>query len=412
MSVHANAEFRKKIISLLLDAYYVIKFSGIILPEYFETDEEKAVVKALLQYHAAYRRTPSDPIDVIALAGEECTNFVFDLYDMTSYDKTLASDVVITYAKEQRVKIAVLDSVDDIQKGKLDTIVQRVNEALNIDSKLINPGMDLIDDSGKWLEELWVNKVSTGWSIIDNYLEGGFGAGEYVLFMAPSNRGKTMSLVNIGYGAATIGSGKKVIHWTGELAPSIVLKRYAARMLHHFIRRGENIRKYQKELITKAKKLLPGKVRVIGNGRRTTLLDFENQLDAIRNDGFLFDEILVDYPDLINSNRRHQDERFEYQYVAEGLRELGNKYGVPVVGASQSNRGSYNKETLDLSDIAEAISKVNTADIVITMSMTREEYSQNRCRLHLEKVRDGKRIVSPIYAKYYTDSQAIITIGE
>jgi len=409
-TVHSNLEFRKKIISLLLDPYWCVKYASLMSHEYFETDIEQAIVKALMNYYAAYKKPPIDPIDIIALAGDDSENYVYDLFDVDFYDKRLASDTVVTFIKEQRLKIAILESVDDIEHGKLHTVLERVKSVLDIDVNILSPGIDLIQDSSAWLINLWSSKVSTGWPHIDRYLEGGLAGGELGYIMSPSNRGKTMSLINIGYGAATIGSGKNVVHWTGEIHQNVVMKRYAARMMHRFVKRTDNTNKYQEELLEKARKLLPGKIRAFG-GNRITIYDLENQLDAMRNDDYIFDEVIVDYPDLLKPIRRYTEKRFELTDIAEGLRGLAQKYDVPFWGASQSNRGSYSKETIDLQDIAEDIGKVNTADIVLTLSQTKEEYTNNRCRLHLAKVRDGRRIVEPIYAKFFPNSQAIVTIG-
>lgn len=410
-SVHSNTNFRKKIASLLLDPYWCVRFASLMSHEYFETDVERDSVKAILQYYEAYKKPPVDPIDIVALAGDHTEDYIYALFDTDWYDKKLASDTVVTFIKEQKLKIAILDSVDDINKGKTDTILKRIKTVMDIGDSIFDGGIDFKQDADSWLADLWTNKISTGWPHIDARLDGGASGGELGIIISPSNRGKTMSLINVGYGAATLGSGKNVVHWTGEIHPKVVAKRYGARMMHRFIRRDDNWKLYRDELLIKARKLLPGNIRIFG-GTKTSLLDLEQQLDAYMNDGYIFDEVIVDYIDLLKPPRRYEDRRFELTDISEGLRELAQKYNVPIWSASQSNRASYSKEVIDLQDIAEDIGKVNTADIIITLSQTKDEYSNNRCRLYTAKIRDGKRIVEPAYAKYYTDSQAIITIGE
>src|SRR3990167_8171045 len=89
-------------------------------------------------------KPPIDPIDIIALAGDDSENYVYDLFDVDFYDKRLASDTVVTFIKEQRLKIAILESVDDIEHGKLHTVLERVKSVLDIDVNVLSPGIDTL----------------------------------------------------------------------------------------------------------------------------------------------------------------------------------------------------------------------------------------------------------------------------
>lgn len=143
--------FRLKIISLLLDNNWLSLYGlGLIKPEYFEQEDESAVVGALIYYRQQYGRAVMDPADAIALAGSEyakLVDYVFDLFE--GGDNRLAIAKVIEFAKEQAAKLAILDSVDDVNKGNISLAIERMHKALEVGEQLLSPGIDPIADVDK-----------------------------------------------------------------------------------------------------------------------------------------------------------------------------------------------------------------------------------------------------------------------
>jgi len=405
-----NRGFRLKIISLLLDPVWLSTYGrSIIRPVYFEQDDEEAISSAILSYYEAYGKIPKDPDDIIAMCDMECSDVVYDIFG--SDDNTeLASDLVVQFAKEQAAKIAILESVEDVRIGAVSRIIERMEEVLSIGDNLHSPGLDVVADSDKWLYGIRSEKVTTGWHHVDMILDGGLDPGELGLVMAPVNRGKSMALINIGFGVAGLGSGKDVIHITHEMSDKKVSKRYAARMTFRFPKRNDDLPVYDDELHTAAKRLMPGRVRVLDLGR-TTLLDVGQAIDRVLLDeDFQLGLIIDDYPDLLIPARRYKERRFELSAMYAELRAMGAKYEVPIWAATQSTRASMSKEPITLKDIAEDIGKANIADVVIAVCQTDEESDANQCRLFMAKVRDGVNRAM-IQAKFFPKSQAIITTG-
>ena len=403
-------EFRLKILSLCLDPGWMAKYgTSIVLPEYFEQDDEETVATAILEYYERFGYVPSDPDDIVVLCGGEYEELVYDVYE-DDRDMKLSGEVAIQFAKEQAAKIAILDSVEDVKVGNISRAIERMGTALAIGNDLSSVGIDVIRDINDWLYSLWTEKVCTGWYHIDSLLEGGLSPGELGLVMSPTNRGKTMALINIGVGAAGIGSGKNVVHVTHELNAELTAKRYAARILFRFPKYGDDLEKYKTDLQDTARKLIPGKLRVIDCTGRTSLADVKGRLDRLKLEGYEFDLIIDDYPDLLAPDKYYNQRRFELSGIYTSLRQLAADYGVPVWAATQSNRSSFSKEVITLSDIAEDIGKANIADVIIALCQTNEELKTDACRLFMAKVRDGMR--GMMYsAKYFGESQAIVTTG-
>lgn len=403
-----NRGFCVRILSLCLDPLWMSRYgASIVRPEYFERDDESAVATAILEYHTTYGRVPRDPDDVIALCGDY-DDFIYDVYD-AKYDTELASDLVVQFAKEQAAKIAILESIDDVKVGNIQKAIERMESALAVGDDLRSPGLDVVADSDKWLYSMWTDKVSTGWHHVDMVLEGGLSPGELGVILGPSNRGKSMALINVGFGAASIGSGKNVVHITHEMSGGVVAKRYAARMTFRFPKRGEDLGGYEDELHEAARRLMSGKVRVLDLGK-SSLQAVKAGLDRLVAEDYKFDLVIDDYPDLMESDRSYAQRRFELSYIYGELRDLGRQYDCPVWVASQSRRASFSKEIITMQDIAEDIGKVNIADVIIGLCQTAEEEEADQCRLFMAKVRDGGKH-SMFHAKYYGASQAIITTG-
>ncbi|MFA5036576.1 MAG: DnaB-like helicase C-terminal domain-containing protein [Candidatus Izemoplasmatales bacterium] len=403
-----DREFRLKILSLMLDKQWMSQYgTTVINPAFFEMDDEEAVAKVIIKYWTEYRVCPTSMNDLEVMLEGKHVKLLDAIYDIVPSEKKLAGDKAVQWAKEQAAKIAVLDSVEDINKGNLQNAIVRMKDALRVGEDIQNVGIEVIKDVDKWLYELWTHKVRTGWYHVDSILEGGLGAGELGIILAPMNVGKSMSLVNIGYGAASIGSGCNVVHFTHEMSQEITAKRYAARTVFKFPMRDENLEDYEAALQKAAAHILTGKIKIVGM-RNATIERIDSQLERLLDEGFNFDLIIDDYPDLVSSTRRYTEKRFELSEVYKEFRDLGGKYNVPIWGASQSSRNSLSKEIITIQDIAEDIGKAAIADVIIALCQTRDEEQMNACRLFMAKVRDGAKKLM-FDAKYYGKSQAIIT---
>lgn len=407
-----NKKFRLRILSLLLDPRWISIYGTVIVrPEYFEEEKEQELATAILDYFHQYNRPP-DEVDLIAMMGDDFKDIIYDIFEEADdvINEDYPTDVVIQFAKEQAAKIAVLDSVDDINRGDLSKMRGRIEEAMRVGESLLSPGIDIVSDIDKWLYELWTDKVRTGWMHIDKILEGGLSIGELGVILAPTNRGKSMGLVNLGHAAAFRGSGKNVVHFSHEMEKEKVAKRYAARLLHEFPKRGTNIEKYEKRFLEQAKKMMKGRIRIIGGAKKMSVTEVRAHVKRLISEGFNPGLIIDDYPDLLVPTRRWEQKRYELADIYYELRAMSGEFGVPIWGASQANRAALSQEVVSLDNIAEAIDKANIADVVIALCQTQDESFLDQCRLYMAKVRDSKAHTM-FDAKFYGDSQAIITTG-
>lgn len=412
--MHSHSRpFRLKILALMLDNDWMSTIGQyVILPHYFEAEDEKDISTAILDYRQKYGKSPSDADDLITATSFEYTDVIYDLYEQ-DYELDYARDAVVQWAKEQAVKEAILSSIDFINAGNLTQVLQMVTEAVSIGD--IPETLQYVDlsDIGSWLTpELFTEKIPTGLLHIDRKLEGGISRGEQAWVLGPSNRGKSMVLVNIAYGAASAGVGKNVVIFSHEMHPKVYAKRFAARYMFRFPTRQENLDKYRKHLQQRMQLMMRGRIRILG-GRRMKQSEIEHDLRILKEEGFVPDVIIDDYPDLIIPDSRNSQLRHELADIARWFRDIGaeDRFNAVMWGAAQSTRGSFDRYLITEQDVAEDIEKIRIADYVFALCQTKEEHSNNLCRLYAPKVRDGERGFM-VDCHHYGKSQAIITIGE
>jgi hypothetical protein len=102
--------------------------------------------------------------------------------------------------------------------------------------------------------------------------------------------------------------------------------------------------------------------------------------------------IIVDYADLLRPEKNgfnNQELRHGLEGIYEDLRGLAQKYDVPVVTASQTNRSGVNAEVITMESISEAFNKCFVADFICSIARTKEDKMENTGKMFIAKNRNG-----------------------
>ena len=382
-------------LALILYSDWLPRFGTILKPEHFLVDDERDVVKWANAYYDMYHSEPTDT-DVAEGLNDNPLRELIEAARSEVTENTWS--LALEFAQTQAMKLAVLASVQDIDKGDLSNVRDRIETALKVGQDRLNLGWELVRDAKEWLfDDLQGKHFPTGWVNVDNALKGGLVGGEYGLIMAPPGQGKTTALINIGYAMAGLMGMANVTHVSYEMPEQKVLKRYAMRVVGYTYERDNvSAKRYLAELEKRAKQSLRAKLRVV-SGIDKTLGGLRSLIDNLSGDGFDTEALIVDYADLMHSPRKRQEYRFELADIARGLRELGEEYGIPVWSASQAGRHALNKEVVTMADIAEAIEKAAIADVIIAICRTSDEQKLGQGRLFAAKLRDAPdKFVVPV----------------
>ena len=148
--------------------------------------------------------------------------------------------------------------------------------------------------------------------------------------------------------------------------------------------------KWEKEQIEKKVKNLPGNLVLKYFPTRTaTVNSLEAHIEKTTLAGYKPDMVIVDYADLLRDISASKEHRHALGNIYEDLRGLAGTYEIPIWTASQANRSSLEEDVIDASKVAEAYSKVMTADFVMSLSRKVNDKVSGTGRWHIIKNRFG-----------------------
>ena len=382
--------FQSKIISSLLsDKKFIQTISDILEPDYFDSDANKWLCKIIRDYFFEYKTTPT--LEVMKVKIDEMENEILQVSvvenlkeswrNVESTDLKFVQEQTLEFCRNQVMKQAIMDSVDLIEVGQYDQIKKIVDNAMKAGSDR-DLGHDYIDGIEERLTKSTRNTVKTGWDPIDEVMDGGLGAGELGVVVAPAGIGKTWCLQTIA--SSAVKQGLNVVHYTLELNQNYVGLRYDT------VFSGvttSDIKFYQDDVKKKIDALKGTLLIKYFPTKSASVQTLTSHLSQIEIQGNKPDLVIVDYADIlkgVGSEKRHILEN-----IYEDLRGLAGEIECPIWTASQANRSSLEEEVIDATKVAEAYSKVMIADFVVSVSRKVEDKIANTSRFHVIKNRFG-----------------------
>jgi len=276
-----------------------------------------------------------------------------------------------------------MESVDLLEHGKYEEIKSIVDEAMKAGAER-DLGHDYVDGLEERLTKSTRDTIETPWEVINEVMDGGLGKGELGVIVAPAGIGKSWTLQAIG--ANSLKQGKTVIHYTLELNQNYVGLRYDT------VISGvptSNI-KFYKEDVKKKIDNIEGRLLIkYYPTRSATVQTLASHLNQLELQGIIPDVVIVDYADILRDISNYKEMRHQLGNIYEDLRGLAGEVEVPIWTASQANRSSLEEDVIDASKVAEAYSKVMTADFILSVSRKVEDKIANTGRFHVIKNRFG-----------------------
>lgn len=390
-----GSTFQQKVVAALMsDRLFLQQIHDIIDPKYFGTDATQWIVDQILKYFSAYKTAPT--LEVMKVELEQITvdilktSIVESLRECLKYtdsqDLPFVKDKTIDFCKNQKLKNAILNSVDLLKSGKYEDIKIMIDNAMKAGSDR-NVGHDYVEHVAERFAENIRSTISTPWDIINDVIDGGLGGGELGVFVAPAGIGKSMALVNVA--AEAIKNGKNVIYYTCELSETYV----GARFDSYYTGIPRQDLKYHQEEVEKKLQGIKGKLLVKYFPTKTATVPMINaHIEKCTMQGVKPDMIIIDYADLLRDvgskgmNVRHD---IMLGNIYEDLRGLAGVYQIPIWTASQANRSALEEDVIEADKISESYAKVMVADFVVSLSRKTEDKISGTGRWHIIKNRFG-----------------------
>ena len=375
------------------DRAFLQQVHDIIDPKYFSSESAQWLAKTTLTYFNQYKSPPTlevlkvetDKIDIDILKTTVIENIREVLKYAEAEDSEYIKDKTLDFCKNQKLKAAILKSVELLKSGKYDEIKASVDEAMKAGTDR-NIGHEYMDDIAARFVENKRNTIQTPWDVVNEIMDGGLGTGEMGVFVAPAGIGKSMALVNIAADAAK--KGLSVIYYTLELSETYV----GARFDSHYTGIPSQDLKYHQEEVVEALKGVKGKLIIKYYPTKTaTVNTISAHIDKCIMQGIKPDVILVDYADLLRDTGVKGAIRNDIMLgnIYEDLRGLAGTYQVPLYTASQANRSALEEDVIEADKIAESYAKVMVADFVVSLSRKTADKISGTGRWHIIKNRFG-----------------------
>ena len=387
-----GTSFQSKIIaSLMSDVKFIQTISDILELDMFDSDSNKWLVKSIREYFYEYKKQPT--LEVVKYKIDEIDNDVLksgvveklrDVWkNIEATDLEFVQSETLDFCKNQTLKNAILESVDMLENKNYDGIKSIIDNAMKAGTTR-DLGHDYIPSLEMRLEESARITVKTPWDVINDITDGGLGAGELGVIVAPAGIGKSWTLQALG--SEVIKQGKTVVHYSLELNENYVGLRYDS------IFSGvttANI-KYHKEEVESRLSKLPGKLLIkYFPTKAASVQTLGAHLKQIELSGVDIDIVIVDYADILMPTGNFKEKRHAIGNIYEDLRGLAGELEIPIWTASQANRSALEEDVIGADKVAEDYSKVMTADFVMSMSRKVEDKIANTGRFHVIKNRFG-----------------------
>jgi hypothetical protein len=383
----------KTIRALIDDKGFLERTHDIIDPEYWESEPHKWIVSEILDYFGIYKRTITLDvfkikvgdlgIEVLKAAIIDQLKHIFTKVDLN--DTEFVKEEFLTFGKNQKLKNAIITSVDLLKLGQYDSIKRTVDDAMKAGTER-NLGHDYMEGLDERMSESARETVPTGWDVIDDLTGTGLGPGELGVIISSAGGGKSWCLAHLGKEAMK--RGKNVLHYTLELNECYVGLRYDSCFANiPFQEIVENIEKVRAVIGGITGNLLIKEYPTKSVGVSTILA----HANLARTMGYGVDMIVVDYADILSPGNvgNNSNTYVEQGSIYEDLRGLAGELGVPVWTASQASRSSLDDNIIEAQKVADSYRKIMTADFVMSLSRKASDKVSNTGRFHVIKNRFG-----------------------
>lgn len=398
-----DKNFQEKIMqAMIVDQGWAMQFIEVLDIAYFEYNYLKMIADRYVGYHKKYKEFPS--IELLkTILHEDLKNakdMVLNQQVVSFLKKVIGNENLadlpyvkeksLDFCKKQKLQNALETCVEHIVHDDYDKVAGVIREALTAGTA-INPGLILNDetDIDARYSETYRKTVPTGCHELDKreILNGGLGAGELGIVVAPTGTGKSHTLVH--FAAQAIKQGKNVVFYTFELNERMIGIRIDSHLTDIdstscFERIGE-IKEHYRANNEKYGKLV---VKYYPTG--TCTIDMiRSHLERLSVTGFVPDMIVIDYIQIMRSSEKYEAPRFELKKIFEEMRGFCGERGIPVWSAVQSNKQGADSEIVGLENMSESYGQAHVCDFVLGLSRKPIEKATGLATLFIAKNRMG-----------------------
>lgn len=370
--------------------------------DYFKDNASK-IIKCIQKYYSIYFKAPSVSILIKTLIPKLLKNDKQKIDEIESYlqdcislsyekdDNQWIEDEVKKFIKINKVKKALMKSVEFLEKGDADSAADVVLKASEVDFN-DDLGIDYFLDLEKRINEFKADTsiIPTGHPSLDEVIGGGWRPKSLIIFGAPTNGGKTLILGHISF--KLIEMGLNGLYITLEINKNILASRIDVNLTNisssEYRFKLEDIKTIIHQKVKEREEKSKNDPQIKPYGRfiikeacpntfnANELLSLIKNLQLKRN--FKPDFICIDYLGLMIPNGKAFSESTygRLKTITEEVRQIAMVYNIPIFSAVQVNREGYNTPQIGIEKIADSMGIAHTADLAILVSKDPEDDSK------------------------------------
>ena len=346
----------------LTDQEYLSSIISYVEPSFFNDKSIGRVIDGISKFFTERGTVPTVTEIKARLTSEEDKKALADVKPkLAQLEGPFNKDELIQntekFLKERFVYKTILNVAEKFsdQTVSIEEVLVDFEKAYNITLKE-NLGHWYFEDVDKHIKDLTTtyNPVPTGWKFFDEKTEGGLFPKTLTVFAGQVNVGKSIVLGNIATNMLL--ADKNVLLITLEMSEFMYSKRISTQLTQ--IPHGDlkTFTGELKEQILHIKKKLNSKLIVKEYPPKTvTVRHIDSFITKLKHKGFTPDIVVIDYINLIHPIAKNLNSYESVKEIAEHLRALSFKYNIPIVSATQLNRGSFNTASPGMEGISECI---------------------------------------------------------
>lgn len=372
--------------NLVFNEQYARKTIPFLKEEYFKDNTEKRLFRLLDEYVKKYNAFPSKEalvIDSSAMSDHTEQSFkdTQDYINALSYDPSTKEEWLLNqtekFCQDQALFNAISKSIQlmssdksSISKGSIPQILADAL-AVSFDTHI---GHSFLDDWETRFNAYHIkeSKIPFDLDYFNKITQGGLSPKTLNICLAGTGVGKSMFMCHCATG--NLMAGYNVLYITLEMSEEKIAERIDANTLNVTIDELSSLSRdvYEKK-INKARAKTVGKLIIkeypTASASAANFRYLLNELKIKRN--FVPDIVYIDYLNICTSSRLKAGTNFNsYTYIkaiAEELRGLAVEFNVPIISATQTNRGGFGNSDVELTDTSESFGLPATADFMFAI---------------------------------------------
>lgn len=395
-------EFERVIIKAL---YSNAAVCSKVLPElktswFFDIDC-KMIAEHILNFNTKFSRMPN-VLETKKLMNDETVLACFEQCMEIPNDE-VNTDYILSEIEEFVRKKLMYNASENIQRYVTQGIQQQGSfadaladaESFCFDT---NIGFDFFGEAKRLYEDANTKEriFKTGVKTLDDLIGGGLHEKSLNLIMSATNVGKTLIMCSLT--TNFVQNGYKVLYVTFEDSENKIATRIAQNMfdLTQTQYKAMSQEEFGKAFLFAKKKCGGNNLRIkeYPEGTVNAMMIKSLLKDLDEKQGFKPDVLVIDYIGCMIPNGKpnpNLNTNTLLLNVAMQVRAIGMEFGIPVLSASQTNRGGYGVAEISLSDAADSFGQNMKADAVFGITQSAEFKEQGMYSVQLLKTRYGNQ---------------------